>query len=121
MPAFAPVERPAELSPVEEAVADADVAVGIELNVGDDDADVELEDVVDSDDVLVGAVGKWPLAQAIVSPVAVGREAMFSRMELSVKATVRDVDGHQHGSGLVIVFSSASCWHAYHSKLVPLQ
>ena len=88
--------------------------------VGEDDAEVELADVLDAE-VLVGAVGKWPLAQAIVSPVAVGRDAMFSNIELSVKATVRDVDGHQQGSGSVIVVSLASWSHCVHSNDVPLQ
>jgi hypothetical protein len=109
-----------------------EVDVRGEFDIGEEEAlvvpgaeepvpEVEL-DVVD---VLpwVGVVGEGtkPACQTTLPPDAVGSETMLVRIDLSVNATVLEVEGQKHGSALVMVFCAWDCGHATHCSEVPLQ
>ena len=66
-------------------------------------------------------IGEKPAFQSMLSPVAVPKLTTSASLDASVKATVLDVLGHQHGFAVVTVAGPRFASQATHCSEVPLQ
>ena len=142
IPAFAPVLKPPpppleslELPAAEPTVVEitAVVTVGVPSTVVDwvvvsAEVDAGVERLLSLPEpvgcpplTLESVLGRKPPCQSRLSPVADPRLTTLASTDASLKATVRDDSGHQHGFVVVTVLDPRLSSHPTHSLDVPLQ